>query len=92
MKLLLNYLPSDLYTTDANDKIPDNYKYPLALIQAAQNQKQTNTGGYAKLLKLKIGAKVMLTANIDKHIVELIVKQELLGILNLLKVVFIEYM
>ena len=69
MKLLLNYLPSDLYTTDANDKIPDNYKYPLALIQAARNQKQTNTGGSTKLLKLKIGAKVMLTANIDKHIV-----------------------
>ena len=69
MKLLLNYLPSDLYTKDANDKIPDKCKYPLALIQSAWNQKQTNTGGYAKFLKLKIGAKVMLTANIDKHIV-----------------------
>ena len=29
---ILNYLPSDLYTIDANDKIPDNCKYPLALI------------------------------------------------------------
>ena len=37
----------------------------MALIQAAQNQRQTNTGGLAKLLKLKIGAKVMLTVNID---------------------------
>ena len=37
----------------------------MALIQAAQNQKQTNTGGLAKLRKLKTGAKVMLTVNID---------------------------
>lgn len=35
------------------------------MIQAAQNQKQTNTGGLAKLLQLKIGAKGMLTVNID---------------------------
>ena len=34
-------------------------------MQAAQNQNQTNTGGLEKLLKLKIGAKVMLTVNID---------------------------
>ena len=31
----------------------------------AKNQKQTNTGGLEKLLKLKIGAKVMLTLNVD---------------------------
>ena len=37
----------------------------MALVQAAQNQKQTNTGDLAKFLKLKIGAKVMLTVNID---------------------------
>ena len=48
-----------------DEKIPDNCKYPLALIETAQNQKQTNTGGLAKSLKLKIGAKVMLTINID---------------------------
>ena len=35
------------------------------MILAAQNQKQTNTGGLAKLLKLNIGAKVMLTVNVD---------------------------
>ena len=58
-------MPGERYTTEANDKIPDNYKYPLALIQTAQNQKQKNTGGLAKLLKLKIGAKVMATVNID---------------------------
>ena len=37
----------------------------MVTIQPAQNQKQTNTGGLAKILKLKIGAKVKLTANLD---------------------------
>ena len=36
----------------------------MAVIQAAHNQKQTSTGGLAKLLKLKIGGKLMLTVNI----------------------------
>ena len=64
-KAVLNELPGELYTTESNDKIPDNCKYPLALIQAEQNQKETNIGGLAKLSKFKIGAKVMLTVNID---------------------------
>ena len=54
-----------LYTIEANDKIPGNCKYPLAFIQAAQNQIQTNTGRLVKLLKLKTGAKVMLAVNMD---------------------------
>ena len=62
---VLNELPGELYIMEVNDKIPDNCKYPLTLIQAAQNQKQTNTAGLAKLVKLKIGAKMMLTVNID---------------------------
>ena len=61
---VLNDLPGELYTIEADDKVPDNCKYPLAMIEAAQNQKQTNTGGLAKLLKLKVRAKVMLTVNI----------------------------
>ena len=62
---VLNELPGELYIIEANDKIPDNCKYPLPLIEAAKNQKQANTGGLAKLLKLKIGPKVVLTVNID---------------------------
>ena len=62
---VLNNLPGELYTIGADDKIPDNCKYQLTLIEAAQNQKPTNTGGLAKLLKLKIREKVMLTVNID---------------------------
>ena len=43
-----NELSGELYIIEANDKIPDNCKYQLALIQAPQNQKQTNTGGLSK--------------------------------------------
>ena len=44
----LNEFSGELYTIEANDTIPDNCKYPLPLIKAAQNQKQTNAGGLAK--------------------------------------------
>ena len=64
-EVVLNELPGELYIIEANDKISDNCKFPLALIQVAQNQKQANTGNLAKLLKLTISAKVMLTVNID---------------------------
>ena len=60
----LNALPGELYTTEADDKIPNNCKY-LVTTQAAQSRKQTNTGGLVYLLKLKIDAKVILTVNLD---------------------------
>ena len=50
--------------TFTNDKIPGNCKHPLALIQAAQNQKETNKGSLVKVLKLKIGLKVIIAVNI----------------------------
>ena len=62
---VLSDLPDKIYTMEADDKILDNFKYLVAAIQAAQNQKQTNTGGLAKFLKLEIGAKMMLTVNLD---------------------------
>ena len=37
----------------------------MATNQADQNQKQTNKGGLEKLLKLTIGAIVILTVNLD---------------------------
>ena len=61
-EVVLNDLPGGLYTVEVNEKIPDNYKYPLATMK---EPKQTDTGGLAKLLKLKIGAKVMLKVNSD---------------------------
>ena len=62
---VLNEFNAKLYLTEANDKIPGNCKYLLTLTQGPQNQKQTNTEGLAKLLKLKIGVKIMLTVNRD---------------------------
>ena len=66
-ELVLNDLPDNPHTKEATDKIPDDFKYPLAKIQAVQNQKQTNKGGLGKSLKLIIDAKVMLTVNLDKQ-------------------------
>ena len=36
---VLNNLPGKVYTIEADDKIPDNYKYSFATILAAQNEK-----------------------------------------------------
>ena len=49
-EVVLNNLPGQLYIIGADDKIPDNCKYPLPMILAAQNQKQTNAGGLANCL------------------------------------------
>ena len=87
---VLNDQPGELYTIESNDKIPDNCKYPLALIQATHNQKQTNRGCLAKLPKLKTGAKVMLTVNIGTQ-GRLISGQTELGILDFLRVVLVKY-
>lgn len=45
--------------------------YLTSLIQAAENQTQTNTRDFAKLLQLNICAKVILTINvdIDNHVI-----------------------
>ena len=64
-QMILDVLPGQLYTIKAIDKIPDDCSYSRNVIQDAQNQKQTNTGGLAKSLQLKIGVRVMLTVNID---------------------------
>ena len=59
-KVVQNDLPGELYTTEDNDEIPDNCKYPLGLIQAAGiNQKQQIHR------KFKNWCKIMLTVNID---------------------------
>ena len=42
-KAVLNDLVGELYAIKANDKIPGNFKYPVVLIHAAQNQKHANT-------------------------------------------------
>ena len=89
---VVNYVPGKLYIIEADDKIPDNCKYILAAIQAAKNQKQTNTGRLAKLFKLKISANVILIDNLDIQGRLINGHQELLARLYLLKVVLEKYM
>ena len=48
-----NELPGGIYTIEANGKIQDNCKCPLALLQATQNQKQTSRGDLAKFSQVK---------------------------------------
>ena len=57
---VLSNLPGEFYSIESNEKIQNDCKYPFSMIQAAQNQKQTNTGGLGKLLLLKIDAKTVL--------------------------------
>ena len=37
----------------------------MELVQTTQIQKQANTGGVAKFIKMKTGAKVLLRVNVD---------------------------
>ena len=62
------------------------------MIQRAQNQKQTNTKGFAELLQLKIGAKVMLTVNTDMHDHLINGQMGKLLVSTLLKIPFERYM
>ena len=56
-------LSSPICVINAIDKIPRDV--PDTLVQNALNRKQSETGGLAHILKIKVGAKVMLTSNID---------------------------
>ena len=64
-KEILDTLPGELHRVNAIDNIPADCKYPLQSIVSAQYRKQTDTGGLAKCLELKVGAKVMVPVNID---------------------------
>lgn len=58
-------LTDELYTIEANEKIPGNCKYQVKSLHVVQNQKQTSTRGLSKLFKSKISVKVKLTANMN---------------------------
>ena len=64
-KKIPDTLPGELHRVNAIDNIPADSKDPFQSILSAQNRKQTNTGGLAKCLELKVGAKVMVTVTID---------------------------
>ena len=62
---MLGKLPGKIYIVNAIDQIPADCKYPETLISLTQNKKQSETGDVPKCLELKVGAKVMVTVNID---------------------------
>ena len=69
-----------------------NCKYLLRTIKATKNQKQSNRVGLAKLLKLKIGEKMMLTVNLDVKDCLINGQREILVLPNLFKAAFVKYM
>ena len=60
---MLNQLNSPFYRIEALDEIPNNLT--VSDINRALSKKQSETGGLGKILELKVGARVMLTSNID---------------------------
>ena len=61
---VLNNLSGHVYSIRGNGKFSGECRYPFSVIQATQNQNQTNTD-LAKFPQLRIGGKVMLAVNID---------------------------
>ena len=60
---MLQNTPGEIVMIHALDEIPANYC--KTAIFEAQHRRQSETGGLALLLNLKIGARVMITSNID---------------------------
>ena len=59
----LKHIPGQLITILAKNDVPKNSK--ISDIREAQNRKQSETGGLASLLELKVNVRVMLTTNIN---------------------------
>ena len=59
----LKCIPGQLITIPAKDEVPKKSK--ISDIREAQNRKQSETGGLASLLELKVSGRVMLTTNIN---------------------------
>lgn len=61
--LMLNKIDEKLYQITATDIFPKNVN--LGLIEKALSHGQMQTGGLEKVFSVKIGARVMITSNID---------------------------
>jgi len=59
----LNALPGNKYDIIAIDKVPENITN--AMLEKVYQRSQMDTGGLARSFVIKLGAKVMLTSNID---------------------------
>ena len=61
-EFMLSALPDRLISIPVKDQIPKNCN--ISDVLKAQKPKQSETGGLSVLLKVKVNAKVMITANI----------------------------
>ena len=61
----LNTLDTQLILIDATDEIPKDIVLSQSRIDAIKQRKMSETGNLESQLKLKIGAQVMLTSNLD---------------------------
>ena len=61
----LNTLHTQLILIDAIDEIPKDIVLSQSQIDAIKQRKMSETGNLESQLKLKIGAQVMLTSNLD---------------------------
>ena len=62
-EVMLSKLPTTLISIQAEDELPKNCRN--SDIIEAKNRRQSETGGLALLLDLKVDAGVMITTNID---------------------------
>ena len=60
---LLNSINNEMYSTTAIDSIRKNVA--LSKIEKVSNRSQSETGGLAGTLELKVNARVMVTVNVD---------------------------
>ena len=89
--MTLNKLPGDLGANHAIDTIPANSGLTQYQIMAAQNCKQSESGGLVRLFTLKLESKVMLAVNID--IQDRFVNDQMRVVkLNLLKMLFPQFL
>ena len=61
----LNTLDTQLILIEAIDEIPKDIVLSQSQIDAIKQRKISETGNFESQLKLKIGAQVMLTSNLD---------------------------
>ena len=61
--VMLSNVNNQLFCLNAIDILPKNV--PMSVITKTLNRSQMETGGLARLLELKVDARVMLTSNID---------------------------
>ena len=90
----LGKLDSDLVSIQATDEIPKHIKLTESQVEAIKQRKFSETGSLAYLWKLKIGAQIMLTANVnieDRLVNGLVGKVIQFKVVNEVTVVYVKF-